>query len=434
MLCSLLTAPAMAASGDLLPITSPASLTVAANSGPTGVGLAAPTDPKHPKSVLSVEIIELPKNGAMYLRGGTARVSLRQKLTVQQLTGLEFAPSPGVSAQTGHFIYSVTNRAGGTTTGVVQLFVNENVGHILTVGPGQQYSTIAAAIGASRNGDTILVQAGTYTNDFAIINTDITLQGLGGMVNMVATEPIPNGKAIFVTNGDDTINNFSFSGAKVANQNGAGIRYQAGHLMLNDDYFHDNEEGLLSAASATGTITINDSEFEHNGSGDGLTHNLYAGDIATLTINNSYFHDAVVGHEIKSRARATLITNSRIFDGPTGTASYSIDLPNGGKALIKDNVIEQGPLSDNPIVITSGEEAGIYPNTSLQVIGNKILNDLSSPSALAIRNATPAVAAIIGNQFYGLMPNQIASGLHKLSNNRFLSTQPKLVTSHPWSP
>src|SRR2546423_583610 len=97
------------------------------------------------------------------------------------------------------------------------------------VGPGQQYSTIAAAIGASHDGDTLLVQAGTYTNDFAIVNTNVTLQGVGGMVNMVATVPIPNGKGILVTNGNDTINNFSFSGATVdpVDANGAGIRYQA---------------------------------------------------------------------------------------------------------------------------------------------------------------------------------------------------------------
>src|SRR6195256_5427190 len=196
--------------------------------------------------------------------------------------------------------------------------------NILTVGPGQQYSTISAAIDASQDGDTIEVQAGTYTNDFATINTNITLQGVGGMVNMVCTEQIPNGKAIFITNGDDTINNFSFSGAQVADSNGAGIRYQAGNLILNNDYFHDNQEGLLSASNPNGTITIKNSEFDHNGTGDGQTHNLYVEHVDTLKITNSYFHDAVVGHEIKSRAQNTIIENSRIQDESSGTASYSI--------------------------------------------------------------------------------------------------------------
>ena len=64
----------------------------------------------------------------------------------------------------------------------------------LTVGQGQQYATISAAVNASHDGDVIQVQAGTYTNDFATINTKITLQGVGGMVHMVCllyTSPSP---------------------------------------------------------------------------------------------------------------------------------------------------------------------------------------------------------------------------------------------------
>src|SRR5262245_52019228 len=110
---------------------------------------------------------------------------------------------------------------------------------ILTVGPGKQYKTISSAIAASHNGDTIQVQAGTYTNDFATINTNITLVGVGGMVHLVATKTIPNGKAILVTNSNVTITNFEFSGAKVPDGNGAGIRYQAGNLTINKCYFHD---------------------------------------------------------------------------------------------------------------------------------------------------------------------------------------------------
>src|SRR3981081_2418683 len=138
----------------------------------------------------------------------------------------------------------------------------------LTVGSDQQYSTIAAAIADAKSGDTIQVMAGTYTNDFANINADITLEGVGGIVNMVCTEQIPNGKAIFVTNGNITINNFEFSGAQVADYNGAGIRYESGNLILNNDYFHDNEMGLLSAPDPSGSITISNCEFASNGVSD----------------------------------------------------------------------------------------------------------------------------------------------------------------------
>ena len=101
---------------------------------------------------------------------------------------------------------------------------------ILSVGLGKPYSTISAAVAAAQNGDTIEVQAGTYTNQYVSISKNITLQGVGGMVKMVSTGLIPNGKGILVTNGNITLNNFEFSGAKVADaketlKNAAGITF-----------------------------------------------------------------------------------------------------------------------------------------------------------------------------------------------------------------
>src|SRR3954468_6514939 len=101
---------------------------------------------------------------------------------------------------------------------------------ILTVGPGEQFAKISDAIAAAQNGDTLNVDAGTYTNDYASISKNITLQGVGGMVHLVSTGLIPNGKAIFIVNGDVTINNFEFSGAQVVDNNGEGIRFESGNL------------------------------------------------------------------------------------------------------------------------------------------------------------------------------------------------------------
>ena len=58
---------------------------------------------------------------------------------------------------------------------------------ILTVGAGGEFQTIAAAVAASQDGDTIDVAAGTYTNDFLEFSDSITLQAVGGMVVIDAT-------------------------------------------------------------------------------------------------------------------------------------------------------------------------------------------------------------------------------------------------------
>src|SRR5215212_8976251 len=117
---------------------------------------------------------------------------------------------------------------------------------VLTVGSGKQFSTIVAAVAAAQSGDTINVDAGTYTNQWVHISKNITLQGVGGMVNLVSTGLIANAKGIFITDGNITINNFTFSGALVADHNGAGIRHQSGNLVLNNDEFFHNEMGVLT--------------------------------------------------------------------------------------------------------------------------------------------------------------------------------------------
>ena len=90
---------------------------------------------------------------------------------------------------------------------------------ILTVGLGEQFAKISDAIAAPQNGDAINVDAGTYVNDYVSISKNITLQGIGGMIKLVSIGLIPNGKAIFITSGNITIDNFEFSGATVSDGN-----------------------------------------------------------------------------------------------------------------------------------------------------------------------------------------------------------------------
>ena len=303
---------------------------------------------------------------------------------------------------------------------------------ILTVGSGQEFATLAGAVAASHDGDTIYVKAGTYTNDFAIINTDVSIIGVGGMAHFVATVPPPNGKAIFVTNGNVNLDHLEFSGAAVSDKNGAGVKVQMGNVTITDSYFHNNQDGMLVSASAGGHLTVNRSEFAHNGAGDGLSHNIYVGKIDSFVATNSYFHDAVVGHEIKSRALATTLIGNRIADG-NGTASYSVDLPNGGNGTIQNNLIQQGPNSQNPTIIRYGEETATeYAGSALLVEGNTIVNQLTSLRPTAIKNDSPIVAQITGDHFYGLTAAEIASGPNVQSGNDTLAALPAISTAHPW--
>jgi hypothetical protein len=162
----------------------------------------------------------------------------------------------------------------------------------LTVGVGKEFSTIAQAVSASIAGDTIKVDAGTYTNDFALIDHNVNLVAVGGIVNVVATQQVAKG--IFTigtstTAPDVSISGFAFSGAKSGQSNGSGIRYQSGNLTLTNDRFVNNQDGILATpfVEGTGNITVNHSTFDHNGAGDGQSHNIYVGYINNFTITNS---------------------------------------------------------------------------------------------------------------------------------------------------
>jgi len=302
----------------------------------------------------------------------------------------------------------------------------------LTVGSGEQYSTIAAAVAASRTGDTVNVDAGTYTGDVLNISHSLTLQAVGGTVKLVGTAQPANGKGLVDEGGagaNVAITGFDISGATVKDMNGAGIRYEGGTLTLSHVNIHDNQNGILANADANGSITIANSTFAHNGIGDGQTHNIYVGAVGSLTVKDSTITGAQVGHDIKSRAASTTITGNTITDGAGGTASYEIDLTNGGVGDIENNFIEKGANAQNPIAITFGEEGNVYANSSLTVKNNTIATSYTAHNSTAVVNRTGATASIGGNQLYGW--TNVASGPASIGSNTTLSSEPTPGTAAP---
>ena len=303
---------------------------------------------------------------------------------------------------------------------------------LLTVGVGQEYTTIAAAVAASAPGDTIAVQGGpdhVYTNDFFTIQHSLTLQAVGGEVVMVATAQPPNGKAMITEGLANTpisvsIIGFDISGVTVPDNNGAAIRYEGGDLTLVDCYIHNNQEGLLGAPDPDGTITIQHSEFAFNGDGSGSTHDIYVGHIATFTLTDSYIHDTSEGHEVKSRAENNIITNNRIFDN-NSTASYSIDLPNGGNATITGNILEQGPNTHNPAIIAYGEEGASNAGRTVTIANNTIVND--DPNGVGVLNPTGIPLGFTGNAVFNLAN---LGGALAETDTTILTARPILDTSH----
>jgi hypothetical protein len=308
---------------------------------------------------------------------------------------------------------------------------------VLNVGAGQTYGTIADAVGAASAGDTIDVHAGTYTDQSAIINVPLTIQGVGGVPVFVATTNISNGKGFLVINATTTIGNIEFRNAQVADGNGAGIRYQAGNLIVLNSSFIGNQDGILATPTVdkTGSLLVINSVFQNNGaasgSESGFDHALYATQLASVTVEYSNFQGTQVGHDIKSRAANTVITGNTLDDGVTGTTSYAIDVSNGGIATITGNTITQGPNTQHGRMIAYAAEGLIYANNALEIRGNTFVNRLPVGAVGVANFATSVVAQVSCNAFDNLPTPVLGSA--DLHNNVVNGPLPVCAVPEPSS-
>jgi hypothetical protein len=312
----------------------------------------------------------------------------------------------------------------------------------LSVGSGQQYATISAAVAAAHSGDVIQVQAGTYMNDFPPNVSNLTIEGVGGFAHISAATYPPNGKAVFVTSGNVTLQNIEVSGVAVADKNGAAVRYQGGNLTLNGVYFHDNQEGILAGDDPNGSISINGSEIANNGN-DYLEHNVYVNNVGTTTVTNSYIHDVTGdGSEFRSRGANTTIINSRIVSG-SHADNYTVDLPAGGNVLLQNDVFEKAAGATNPYMIhySPDQQVPWHGPSALKIIGSTFIND-AGPSAVGIDNlngpayqnggTAPVTAELTNNQAYGLSASHLIYGQVNQSGTTYLTSRPTIDTYHPW--
>ena len=284
----------------------------------------------------------------------------------------------------------------------------------LDVGSARQYKTPCAAVAAAHDGDVILVDSGTYTGDVcAFHQNNLTIRGVSPVNRPIinANHTAADKLGIWVPWGTDfTAENVEMEGAYVPQANGgnaAAIRERGKNWTVRNCYFHDNQNGILEGNIRGSKLLIEYSEFARNGvkegESSGYTHNVYIGDAGSLIFRYNYSHDAVIGHLLKTRAGLNYILYNRIT-GQNGTDSYEIDVPNGGTTYFIGNLVQQGPNSQNPAMLSYLEE-GVTPNNpgkDLYVINNTFVNQLPrSTTFLNIAKADTVPVVVQNNIFYG---------------------------------
>jgi hypothetical protein len=342
----------------------------------------------------------------------------------------------------------------------------------------------AFSSGQLKNGDTVLIDACTYTNDYDgasnnNLSAAVTIDAVASSSpHCVITDPWsgkhpdhPPMAVITVATCKDanqlcywgiakgewnidvggiTINHIAFLNAfnQPGGTNGAGLRVEmpSGTLTVNNSVFAHNQNGILGTTG--GVVILNNDEFWDNGLGgcyDQCTHQVYLSE-SEVTINSCYFHDmattvtpydsppliAGIGNQIKSRSRNTTIINTRIYEG-NSVSSYKVDIPNGGNLVLRNSVIQQGPNTQQSRIIEIGAEGVKNPTSTLQIVGNTIINDFAGPTVTLTQDVTTVTAQFVNNSLWGLTNATSNGGTGPMtsSGNITLTARPVLDTSSP---
>ena len=310
-----------------------------------------------------------------------------------------------------------------TSLAVLAVCASSSLGAIRNVRTGSTYSTVQNAVNGAAAGDTIEIDSGTYTGGYGwatIYTNNLTIRGVGPTRPILdAAGTSPNDKGIFTVYANNiTVQNLEMKNCVGPSNNDAGIRFQPqtantpASLTVQNCYIHNNQDGVLTDGDnqiingVPGGITISvlfDScEFSQNGAGDGQSHNMYIGTITSFTLRYCYSHDAVVGHDVKTRAKTNYILYNLIAT-ETSDASYELQICQGGTAYVIGNVILQGPNSQNSGIVSYGGDGSTNSNCNLYMVNNTLINQrVNGATFLAVN--VPLVQGLFENnivQWYG---------------------------------
>lgn len=226
--------------------------------------------------------------------------------------------------------------------------------------PAAAYTVVETGRGFARLQDAVnAIGEGRGTIRFAPARfSDCAVQE-GGEIAYVAEVPgqailegkACEGKAALVLRGRAaTIEGLVFAGIRVPDRNGAGIRLENGNLSINQAWFRDSEEGILTAPNPAGSIKIDKSTFTRLGRCDGdaaCAHSIYTADLGSLSVTRTRFEAGRGGHYLKTHARRVEIWGNSFDDSRGSATNYMIDLSVGSTGRIVNNWMVQGRDKEN---------------------------------------------------------------------------------------
>lgn len=233
-----------------------------------------------------------------------------------------------------------------------------------------EYPTVAAAADALQDGQTLqILRSGSGAECLATFNKPGTFKVMG-VVDSAGNRPkmqldagtrLSWGKAIHnVEQGNIEFGYIDYDGAVIApDSNGAAIRMNPGAGVIKVHHFKITgcENGILTS-EGPGELCLSDGVIDKCGlSSDparqGYSHNIYVGAIKRFEALRVSFTNSVYGHDIKSRALTTVLTQVLAQGSAKGRA---LDVPNGGVLIVYDSKLAKPADAGQSNLIDIGAE------------------------------------------------------------------------------
>lgn len=249
--------------------------------------------------------------------------------------------------------------------------------HVVATDGSGQYSTIAEAVEAASDGDTISVQPGTYV-EAILIDKNITLTGDGPVEDIVITAPEGG-----PTSGGDPSDFYALLLQDAGDATVSGLTFRG-------------EPSIVVVSG--GSPTIQDSTFAAVG---------WAFGTRGLSFGGSSIH-------VNDGSTATIVGNSLVDGGPVGvfgesTPTVSNNTFSGGPHIFLSSFGDGTVIADNKIDGTLRRAINVSDAGEVEITGNTI----SDPGSEGIRLKAGS-ALVADNEVSGAGTGIVAIGLARV--------------------
>jgi hypothetical protein len=248
------------------------------------------------------------------------------------------------------------------------------------------YTTVAAAINATADGDTVDI-TGSYREGIPALEHSILMRSTkGAVLDFTDVTLAGGGLGGIVPRKDLVVDGLTLTGAGIHETSAGGtgcIRAGAGvYITVRNATIRGCQNGLSSGGFGS-VWDISDTVLDANGLNDGFTHNVYfsAGTLQ-VTATRVTSTNARAGHEWKSRALVNIIKDSKFTGSKPGTNaddSSVLDFPNGGLVTITGSTVTKQAGASNHLLIGYAMENSDNKLPGLTMTGGALVGLCDSP-------------------------------------------------------